>query len=360
MIVYLSVMFLCCILLYAMRNDKIKQRPLAIVFGIIWLMIFMQEGWGGDYENYLDLYDKIHGSDFGDVLNNDYHGEVGFHILIWIMPSFHTWFAVAMAAWCFAMAFFFYHFVPQKWWFFAILFVFFDRAILMGMIASFSRMAIANTFLIFAMYLVSKEEKIWKSALLLFFGYFFHKSVLFIAPLVFLKPKQNRLPVPVLVGIIALIALVFSLSPSSWINIVENIIYSMDEFSSYEYYLESQVETQTKGLVLIILFYWIYFLTRYTGNINYNSCEYLMMKLALVRIVFDLLPSVGMSTRFFYYIDVYFFAGMMVVLSRLPKNNIHKWGLAITLLMMFWFTGFHSYAATDFYKEHWGTYNLYF
>lgn len=360
MLVYLSVMFLCCILLYAMRNDKKKQRPLAIVFGIIWLMIALQEGWGGDYISYVQHYDEIKGLRFRDLLVDDSHGEIGYKVLLWIMPTYHTWFVITIGIWCFAMAFFFYHFVPQKWWFFAILFVFFDKAILMGMISSFSRMAIANTFLIFAMYLVSKGEKKWKSALVLFGGVFFHKSVLFMVPLLFIRPKRNKLSYSKWLVIFVILAIFMMLFPSSWISFVENIITSFDTFSSYEYYLQDQAEIQFKGASLIILFYWVYLLARQTNKRKRKGSEYLVMKMALVRIAFDLLPAAGMSTRFFYFIDIYFFAGMMVVLSRLPKKDVNKWVLAATLFLMFGYYGFHSYAITDFYKEHWATYNLYF
>ena len=359
MLVYLLVMFLCCILLYAMRNDKIKLRPLAIVFGIIWLMIALQEGWGGDYLAYVRHYEEIKGLRFRDLLVDDSHGEIGYKVLLWIMPTYHTWFVITIGIWCFAMAFFFYHFVPRKWWFFAILFVFFDHAILMGMIGSFSRMAIANTFLIFAVYYVLKGKR-WKSVLLLLMGFFFHKSVVLMFPLIFVPIKRNKIAFPVVLVVFAVLTVFFMVSPSSWIDFVENLISRMDAFEEYTYYFENQQDIQFKGLSLVLLFYWIYLLAKQTNKKKLRGSEYLLLYYALIRIAFDLLPAVGMSTRFFYYIDAYFFAGMMCVMNRLPKNDPNKWVLAVSLLIMFWYFGFHSYAGTEFYREHWSTYNLFF
>lgn len=360
MIVYLSVMLVCCILLYAMRNDSNKKKPLAIVFGIIWLMLALQEGWGGDYQGYVYHFNEIKPLSFKDVLVDDSHGEVGYKILLWIMPNFHTWFVVTIGIWCFALAFFFYHFVPQKWWFLAILFVFFDRAILMGMVSSFSRMAIANTFLFFVFYLVSKEKNKWLSALLIFGGSFFHRSVLIMAPFIFLSPKRIKLSSSTLIGIFVGLVLLTGLTPSTWTNFVDTIISSLDTFSEYNIYLEDKQQAGFRGLSLLVFFYWIYLLVHYAKNNKYEGYEYFMMKLALVRIAFDLLPAIGLSTRFFYYIDIYFFAGMMCVMNRLPQKDPHRWGIAITLLMMFWYMGYHQYAATEFFKLRWGTYNFFF
>ena len=180
------------------------------------------------------------------------------------------------------------------------------------------------------------------------------------APLLFLRPKYIKNTFPTLVGAFVLLTIFMMVSPSSWISFVDNIITSFDTFSSYEIYLEEQSKIQFKGITLIIISYWVYLLARQTNNNNLNGSEYLVMKMALVRIAFDLLPAVGMSTRFFYYIDAYFFAGMMVVLSRLPKNDVNKWILAISLLIMFWYSGYRPYMMREECIAIWGTYNFYF
>ncbi len=360
MFVYLSVMFLCCIFLYAMRNNSNKILPLTITFGIIWLMIALQEGWGGDYGSYVYYFDIYKGESFHDLMSDDSHGALGYKVFLSIMPTVHFAMVIAMAIWCCAFAFLFYHFIPQKWWFLAIIFVFIDRAIMMGAISSFPRMAIAQSFLVFAFYTQIKGKKWWLFVLLLLCGSVFHKSVLIMLPMVFISPSKSKIKPFTIIGTIALLAVFMMLSPSSWINFVEGIIVGSDQFNEYAFYLEGQEATRIKGLSLILLFYWIYLLAQQVTISNFTPVEYLVLKLALVRIVFDLLPAVGMSVRFFYYIDIYFIAGMMVLFYRLPKNDANKWFLFFSLMLIFWYFGYHVYASAAFFWEHWGTYNLIF
>ena len=107
MFVYFSVMFLCCILLYVMRNNDKKVTPLAVAFGTIWLMVSLQYGWGGDHESYSFIYSQLKGSDFSSVFSEEIYGESGFKLLMWMMPSEHATLVLSMGIWCFAMAFFF-------------------------------------------------------------------------------------------------------------------------------------------------------------------------------------------------------------------------------------------------------------
>lgn len=360
MYVYLSVMILCCILLYVMQNDKNKIRPLAIVFSLIWLMLALQEGWGGDYEAYVFIFNQLKGESYANVLLSDeIHGEIAFKVLLWLMPSPHAGMVLGMGIWCIAMAFFFYHFVPQKWWWFAILFVFFDKAILMGMTASFLRMAIASSLLIFAVYYVVKGKRILSIGLIIL-GSLFHLSVLLMLPLVFVGHHYNKLSLPAVMGIFVAITLVAIVSPSSWIGLVEGIFMNIETFETYQYYFEESTQTGTKGLVLIVLFYWIYWLARYSSNKGYDDKEYLVLYYALIRIAFELLPAVGLSSRIFYYMDIYYFAGMMCVLNRMQKHDIYKYGIIITLLYIFAFDGFRLYTHSEKFLLHWINYNFIF
>lgn len=361
MFVYLSVMLLCCIFLYAMRNNRNKFFPLSITFALIWLMIAMQEGWGGDHTAYVYYFDLFNGVSLNDLLSGEDHGAIGYKFALSIMPTEHFAMALGMAIWSCAFAFLFYHFIPQKWWFLAIIFVFLDRAIMMGAISSYFRMAIAQSFLVFAFYSKVKGKKWWLFVLLVLCGSLFHKSVaLLMLPLVIVKPTQSKINTQTIIGIIALLTIVTMLSPSSWINLVERIILGSDQLSEYAYYIEAQEATSFKGVSLIILFYWIYLLAQQVNKRNLTPTEYLVLKLALVRIVFDLLPAVGLSTRFFYYIDIYFFAGMMVLFNRMPKNDANRWILFFSLLLIFWYFGYRSYSHSIFFKESWATYNLIF
>lgn len=350
-------MILCCVLLYAMRNERNKVTPLAVSFGLIWLMISLQQGWGGDFEYYFQHYDMIHGMSFRDILEDDTHGEVGYKLFMSIMPTFQIGFAIAMAIWCFSVAFFFYHFVPQKWWFFAILFVFWDRPIMMGMISSFARMAIANSLLIFALYLVKVKNKLL-GLLLLAPAFYFHKSVLFLLVLFFLPDKPIRGLSKGLVVALLLMVLMSWAAPSVFVDFTQNLISDVESLSDYSSYFEYAQSFQMRGLSLIVIGYWIFLLINRGLKEGYTNLDYLLFYCAIVRVVFNMLPDLGMSVRFYYFIDLYFFAGMMCLMDSFPKGSSHRYGLALTLILMFWFMGYHKFLSDPFFLEHWNFYNF--
>ena len=359
MFVYKIVMILCCILLYAMRNNKNKVTPLAVVFGLIWLMISLQQGWGGDFDYYFHHFDQIKGDSFFNLVVDDSHGEIGYKLFMSIMPTFQTGFAIAMFIWCFSLAFFFYHFIPQKWWFFALLFVFWDRPILMGMVASFARMAIANAFLFFAMYLV-KIKKNKYGVLLLIPALFFHKSVLFLLALLFMPDKPMKgLSKSVVLLLFLLVAFSWA-APNLFVGYTQDIITEVDALSQYTTYFDDAQSFQMRGLSLIVISYWIFLIIKLGLRKDLTSVEYFLLYCALIRIAFNLLPDLGMSVRFYYYVDTYFFAGMMCVMNRLPKGNPHRYGLALTLIVMFWFLGFRKFSSDPFFLENWNFYNFIF
>lgn len=359
MSVYLTVLFICCIILFATRNNNNKVAPLAISFGLIWAMVSLQRGWGGDFGFYFFNFEYQKGQSFHDLLVDDEHGEIGYKLFMSVMPSFQIGFAAAMAIWCFSVAFFFYHFVPQKWWFFAILFVFFDRPILMGMISSFPRMAIANSFLVFAIYLFKIKERRW-GLLLLVPAFFFHKSVLFLLILFLLPTKPLKGKSMALVFLVLLFVIAVMFMPSLWVNLGQSLIEGVDAISNYSSYFDDAQTFERRGLSLLVLGYWVYLLVKFGMEDGLSKTEYLLIMCALVRIAFNMLPDLGMSVRFYYFIDLYFFAGMACIIDRLPKNDPNRWGVALTLLFVFWFLGFQKYTSTPHFIEHWATYNFIF
>lgn len=359
MIVYRIVMILCCILLYVMRNDSNKVKPLVFTFGLIFLMIALQQGWGGDFDYYFEHFDYIKGLGFFDLLKDDTHGEMGYKIFMWIMPSYQAGFAAAVAIWCFTVAFFFYHFVPQKWWFFAILFIFWDRPILMGMVASFARMGLANVFLIYSLYLVSQGKR-WQAVLAFIPACFFHKSVLLLTVTLLLPIKQIKGLSKGLIILILLFVILTWFAPSLWVGLGESLVSEVEVLSDYSGYLDNDNSFQMRGISLLVFGYWIYLLIKYVNKESLSTFEYLMLYCALVRIIFNLLPAVGLSVRFFYFIDLHFFAGMMCLMNRLPKGDVNRWGVALSLIAMFWFMQFHIFLSSPFCQEHWNFYNFIF
>ena len=143
-------------------------------------------------------------------------------------------------------------------------------------------------------------------------------------------------------------------------GLVEGIFMNIGTLETYQYYFEESTQTGTKGLVLIVLFYWIYWLARYSSNKGYDDKEYLVLYYALIRIAFELLPAVGLSSRIFYYMDIYFFAGMMCVLNKMPAKDMHKYGIIISLLYIFAFDGYRLYMHSESFILHWAKYNLIF
>ena len=360
MLVYFSILIICCVICFVTQNNDSPKRTLCVLFGLIWCMIAFQEGWGGDYMSYVNSFDYLKGQSISDLLVDDSHGEVGYKIFLSLCPSYRISFWIGILIYCVGLAFFFYKFVPRRWWPLMLFFLFVDRPMMMGAISSYPRMAIANAALIFSYYFLSKGNRIGYIAIV-FLAMFFHKSIFFLLPFFFVKGDPIKISLSKGMIVCVLIAFLSILMPSTWVSIVDNILSGVSELEDYAlHYIDSTQNNDTKGISLIFQFYWVYLLLRLLRDGSLDTTEYIILKFALIRIVFDLLPAIGMSVRVFYYLDYAFFAGMMVVLSHMSNKDSNKWALIVSLLIMYFYFGFMTFSKDPFWIASWAKYHYIF
>lgn len=362
MIVYFSILLVCSMIMFFTRfNTGDEKKILGICFGIIWAMISLQQGWGGDFYSYFRDYESIKSLSFSEIFTDEsLHGEAGYKLVTWLFPSYQLSFAFGMAIYCIALAFFFYHFVPRKMWWLCLVFFAIDRPIFMGAIASFLRMAVANACLIFGYYFIVNEKRLYY-ALVIILGAFFHTSVLMMLPFVFVKPKQFTKSPFVILGCMFIITVLSMIFPSTWINTIDTVLNSFDTFGDYARQLEELdlSNNESKGITLLIEFLWGFFLAKAVCKPDFTKEEYLALYFAIFRVLFDLLPGFGLSVRVYYYVDYIFLAGIMVALNK-EQNQVLKAGVLLGLFLIIFFVKFLNFAGSDFYQDRWNFYNLIF
>ncbi len=81
------------------------------------------------------------------------------------------------------------------------------------------------------------------------------------------------------------------------------------------------------------------------------------MYMALIQIAFSFLPSVGLSGRFYYYINYGFFAGMMVLLEK-EKKEAFRLIIILSLIVVFG-KQFLTFSRTPYFAEHWLHYHAF-
>ena len=356
MIVYFSVLIIIC-LICLLDNKGNSMRPLIISVVLLYLMITLQDGWGGDSEFYSrasDFYssEQFSFSDLADL--EERHGEVGFKYAMTIIPSYRTVQFFFSTFLCLAIYILLYNFVPRKYWALFFIFIFIDRYALMGCISSLPRNGFAASIFLIGTYFIYKRQRIIYLSLIVFAG-FFHKSAwiflpFFLAPMRYVKIE----PVACVAGLIFL-ALISAIIPESWSNLVGAFLASSDYMESYSHYLDDNKAHFDFTLLVPFVIFWGYVIFNAIKVKGYETKEYLFIFLALFTVIFRLLPGMGLSDRFYFYLDYTFFAGMLVIIDK-TKNTSTRFLIIASLLFVYgrWFL---DYAGTLHFALHWMKYN---
>ena len=354
--VYFSVLFFI-ILICLLSNGKGDGKwPLGISILAIYLMISFQAGWGGDWDNYNKAFDHFQGMSFNELLEDEWHGEIGYKVSFAFLPSYESVKFVFSAWYCLGLFVLFYHFIPRRWWPLGFFFLFINRPLLMGGISAIARTGFAVASFIIGLYFLSKDKK-WIYLLILIIASLFHTSALFFIPIVLIPTKSVKINGWIGVSIFFGIFLLFLIVPSIWVEFVESLVSSLDVFDEYDLYFEEGVKERSFSLLLPFTFFWIYELFVYSRNTTYSPSDYLVMKVALVQIAFSFLPEVGLAARFYYYLNYGFFAAMMVLLEKEKQQSI-RWLLIASLIIVFG-KSFMTFYWTPYFADYWLHYHTF-
>lgn len=354
MTVYFSVLIFIILLCLFTSQKGDGKRVLFVCCLSIFLMSFLQNGWGGDGWGYIDDFDQYHGMSFQQLLWDQSHGEIGFKLMYALAPSVGFCKLIGYGLFAIALYFFVYEFVPRKWWalFFVMLFI--DRSMLMGEIATFPRNGIAVAALLIAFHYLREGKRIIFCAILVLAS-FFHTSALFCIPFVFLPQDGFKLKQSTGLIISVVCIIISFLIPKSVINIVDMVIDQSERLNEYSVYQESITGESLFSILIVCPLFWIYELMAKSNSSDCLDKERFIMSLAIIQILFGFLPEFGLKARFFFYLDYGFVAGLLVLLEK-EKLSLNRWMIAVTLLFVY---GKRFYEFVNFSPmlEHWINYN---
>ncbi len=357
MIVYFSVLLFIILVCWLSKEKGDGAFTLGACIFAIYLMISFQAGWGGDWEAYNTSFLYYNGMSLSDILAEDRRQmQFGYKFLYSILPSYRVVIFIFSAWYCVALFILFKQLIPRKWWPLAFLFLFINRPLLMGALAAISRTGFAASAFIIGLYFLSKGQRL-RFVIIILIASLFHTSILFLLPFMFLPTSQGRIDPAAGVALFSVIFLFFLLSPSSWTGFVEQLIMSTDTFSEYEVYLEEDSKERMISVLTVFSFFWVYELFVHSRESGLSKNEYLLMYMALIQIAFSFLPSVGLSGRFYYYINYGFFAGMMVLLEK-EKKEAFRLIIILSLIVVFG-KQFLTFSRTPYFAEHWLHYHAF-
>ena len=214
-----------------LRLSKKIQTLIWIVFAIfVTLIIGTRYEVGGDWDNYLAHVVRASSRDFISAAANN--AELGYGALNWISAKLGMG-IYGVNTFCGAILVFgtafFCRRQPIPWlaWLIATPYL----LVVVGM--GYTRQSVAVGFLLLGL-VALENKKVWRYFLLILAGYFFHKTVLLMAPLGILVWRRNRL-LSVLIAGAALILIVIALFlPHYLLELWENIVLRYQNYSSYD------------------------------------------------------------------------------------------------------------------------------
>lgn len=353
MFVYLGVLVIILLILFATKNNKSKiPWQLIVSFILIFLMMALRYNWSGDYWNYDDMFDSYHYNSWNEILQPDNGNiEIGYKVIMKLCESYREVIIVTSLIICSGLFFFFYQFIPQKWWPCAFLVLFLDQYLLPGNISGI-RNALAVSIYIFALYFLMKGRWLFYIGIV-FTASYFHKSVLFMLPFVLIRNHTINIKPTIfftIFGIYLILCATFIGSIGSYIDafIVQN-----SSFERYESYTEG-INNATYGISLLyyITIPLFYFTIKAINIKGLDKKEYFLLFGLLLWFFLLFFPSIALKGRFYFYFDFLMLGGAMVVCNRLPKYRIQF----ITLLITYFIIDFIRYASTPHYALHWFNY----
>ena len=356
MIVYFSVLFLILIACYL---DKSEKGRFSLVFSLILicLMISLQRGWGGDGNTYYSYFNYYHDeySSWKDLFEDTRHGEIGFKIVYFLLPTFEATQFLFSTYYCIALFLLFDNFIPRKFWTLYFIFLFTNRPMLMGSLCAIARTGMAVSSFIIGIYLLSKRKRLWY-VLILLFASLFHKSSLLFLPFVLIPPRPMKLNVQFVTIALVLLAIVSVVIPSAWSSIVENFLSVNYTLDGYMNYIDKNEAHYSLNLKIPFFVFWGYSIVKSASlTIIEKKQDYIVLKFAFITIILHLLPALGLSGRLYYFLDYAFFSGMMLVLYKI-KDKTERSLILISLLFIFG-REFFLFWSTPYFHDYWMVYH---
>lgn len=332
MVFYWGLFILVLILSLCASFTKKYSNIFLIVFLLcIFIFFAFREGFTPDYCSYELAFDEQRVAERNE-------NEIGFS---WIISFFTYRQALFLQTFliCACLYIAFSKYIPTKYWWYAVVIMFFVKSFLLGNIGAFRSCFVSICFFLALLCKQKFKYGTIMGILLLILSSTVHTSGLMMLPFLLLSVQKFNNKTYKLLLFISLILLFFSLFFASTLNdIVNNII--VEKFDKYETYMEEGVsDTITIGIFtilrLIMLSYLFFKTLRYTTK-DSDSNYSIYIKLTAIYFMLDILPGIGLISRFKYYLIFPFLIGVIYIVN---KERVHKNGwlyLSMLALYVIW------------------------
>lgn len=294
---------------------------------LVFLFMAFRQDFTPDYWAYEAVFNSIHANGFDDKL----YSEIGYQFLNIILPSYRMVIVVVTLLYCSGIYIIFKTFIPSRYWSLAFIFVFIDPFAFLIPISAI-RNTVALAAFLWGVYFLSKKQKI-PYIILILLGSLFHASILVFIPLIFFSPSRVHSNALVLTLFFAVYVILSAVTPRIWWDSVMLLISQTDSLSRYSSYVGEVLGT-SRGLSYLLLFFMIFFNLKALSVQNLAPNEYLCLKLALLWFIVVFSPSVGMTSRYFIYVDLLLFAAVPVVMQHM-NSRLLKYTYASGVFLYF-------------------------
>lgn len=334
---------------------KYKQFKYGLELSFIAITSFLviRYDYGNDYISYLNMFKSINeflsidlstdskDLEFGWVILNRLFSDFGFFALVGFLTIFQHivyYFLIKKN-------------VPKEMYWFAVFIYVFSPGFMLTQ-ASMMRQALSISLFIISINFLLKKQYL-RYLLIILFASFFHRSALFLLPLVvfcFVNFRLNKFAISLTLLLFG--SLFFF---KTWYEDILNLIINTS-FEKYEVYLG---DTVTMGAGLGFIFLVILFLLILFNEKKQSKDISLFFKLSILGFLFIplgfIVQLIGRVGMYFSIVNIIVFPYLILNISK----PIIKYGLLILILLItFW--DFYLFFNSPIWKEKFGTYQTIF
>lgn len=313
MLVYFSILFIILILC-AFTGNNVKKNNYTLFFCIALIFLFMalRKDYGGDYSSYEDYYNIIHSAGSNSLIQI----ESGFRWIVILMSSYRMLLIVVAFLFSSALFFLFKMYIPVRYWALAFLILFISKSMLIGNMSGM-RISIAVSAFIYSFYFLEQGKKLLYTILMIGAS-FFHTSVLFFLPAVFISPnKPSKIGILIIICSALVLIFISTFLPNAITQYVE-MITEVSFFSKYKIYLVDKISLMSRGSSYLLIFFMLFFNIKILGQVT-KKRESLFIKLSILYLLLMLAPSIGLMSRFYFFLSFPFLVGSIYVYYK--KND---------------------------------------
>ncbi len=292
------------------KTDKQWRWKLFWTFLPLFIYAAIRVDYGNDYSSYEELFNHIH-SYSGFELDSDLHAELGYQLLNRLIPSYRLLLVLSAFLFSFSLAVFGYNYIPKKYLWLAIIFVFLNpEKNVFGVLVGIRNGLVISTFLL--SFVLIQKRKWWQFAAVIIGLSFIHTSALLFLPIAYIVGSNRQFKereTLIWIGV-AIALLFFSTSQlAEYINILLNNEY-IDRYQTYFEDSGHRGWLMVFASVVFLALYIIYFQTRREAQRPKDNS---LIRMGILYSITMLLGSLSIRASYFY--DMFLIGSAVTIFS---------------------------------------------